>query len=282
MDMNLQREKAETFRRMHNHRRILVLPNAWDAASARVFEGVGFKAVATTSAGVAYALGYPDGEIVPLDMMVAAVGRIAQCVNVPVTADMESGFARDTRGLAKTVQMIIEAGAIGMNLEDSNHTAAARELYDLPVAVDRVRAAREAASAAGVPLVINARTDVFLLGIGEKAGRYEHAVGRANAYREAGADSLFVPGVRDAETIAALVRGIKGPMNILAGPGTPPAPELERLGVARVSVGSGPTHAAMTLTRKIGEELMSKGTYEFLNGAITYPEANALMGKRGS
>ena len=281
MDKNLQREKAEAFRRMHDRKRILVLPNAWDAASARVFEGVGFKAVATTSAGVAYALGYPDGEIVPLDMMVAAVGRIAQCVNVPVTADMESGFARNTRDLARTVQMIVEAGAIGMNLEDTIH-GAQRELYDLPVAVERVRAAREAADSAGVPLVINARTDVFLLGIGEKAGRYEHAVGRANAYREAGADCLFVPGVRDAETIAALVRGIKGPINILAGPGTPPAPELERLGVARVSVGSGPTNAAMTLTRKIGEELMSKGTYEFLNGAITYPEANALMGRRNS
>src|ERR1700730_8987907 len=185
MDMNLQREKAETFRRMHDRRRILVLPNAWDAASARVFEGVGFKAVATTSAGVAYALGYPDGEIVPLDMMVSAVGRIAQCVNVPVTADMESGFARDTRDLAKTVQMIIEAGAVGMNLEDTIH-GAQRELYDLPVAVERVRAARDAANSASVPLVINARTDVFLLGIGEKAGRYEHAVGRANAYREAG------------------------------------------------------------------------------------------------
>ena len=152
----------------------------------------------------------------------------------------------------------------------------------MPVAVERVRAAREAADSAGVPLVINARTDVFLLGIGEKAGRYEHAVGRANAYLEAGADCLFVPAVRDAETIAALVRGIKGPINILAGPGTPPAPELERLGVARVIVGSGPTHAAMTLTRKIGEELMSKGTYGFLDGVITYPEANALMAKRGS
>jgi 2-methylisocitrate lyase-like PEP mutase family enzyme len=266
---------------MHDRKRILVLPNAWDAASARVFEAVGFKAVATTSAGVAYALGYPDGEIVPFDMMVAAVGRIAQCVNVPVTADMESGFARNTRDLAKTVQMIIEAGAVGMNLEDTIH-GAQRELYDLLVAVERVRAARDAANSAGVPLVINARTDVFLLGVGEKAGRYEHAVGRANAYLEAGADCLFVPGVRDAETIAALVRGIKGPINILAGPGTPPAPELERLGVARVSLGSGPTHAAMTLTRKIGEELMSKGTYDFLDGIITYPEANTLMGKRGS
>lgn len=282
MDKNLQREKAEAFRRMHDRKRILVLPNAWDAASARVFEAVGFKAVATTSAGVAYALGYPDGEIVPLDTMVAAVSRIAQSVSVPLTADMESGFARNTRDLAKTVQMIIDAGAVGMNLEDANHAAATRELYDLPVAVERVRAAREAANSSGVPLVINARTDVFLLGIGEKAGRYEHAVGRANAYLEAGADCLFVPAVRDAETIAALVRGIKGPINILAGPGTPPAPELERLGVARVSVGSGPTHAAMTLTRKIGEELLSKGTYGFLDGVITYPEANALMGKRGS
>src|SRR5260370_19255806 len=210
MDKNLQREKAEAFRRMHDRKRILVLPNAWVAARARVFGAAGCTAVATASAGVAYALGYPDAEIVPLDMMVAAVARIAQCVNVPVTADMESGFARNARDLGKTAQMIIEAGAVGMNLEDTIH-GAQRELYDLPVAVERVRAARDAANSAGVPLVIKVRTDVFLLGIGEKAGRYENAVGRANAYREARADCLFVPRLRDSATIRSLVRGIKWP-----------------------------------------------------------------------
>jgi 2-methylisocitrate lyase-like PEP mutase family enzyme len=185
MDRVAQTQKAEAFRRMHAGQPIVVLPNAWDAASARIFEAAGFKAVATTSAGVSYTAGYPDGELIPRDDMVTIVRWIASCVQVPVTADIESGFARDANDVAETISAVIEAGAVGVNLEDSNH-AAARELYSLPVAVERIRAALEAAIRAGVPIVINARTDVFLLGIGEKATRFDQAVERLNAYREAG------------------------------------------------------------------------------------------------
>ena len=161
MNRDTQRAKAEAFRAMHDRSRILVLPNAWDAMSARVIEEAGARAIATTSAGVAFSVGYPDGEAIPRDEMIAAIARIARVVTVPVSADIESGFANDTRELAETIRRVIDAGAVGINLEDQVHDGT-RRLYDLEVAVERVRAAREAAEATGVPLVINARTDVYL------------------------------------------------------------------------------------------------------------------------
>jgi 2-methylisocitrate lyase-like PEP mutase family enzyme len=266
--------KATAFRKLHG--KLLVLPNAWDPASARVFASVGLPAIGTTSAGISYALGCPDGEVVSRGDMIAAVGRIARSVDIPVTADMESGFAADAPGVAETITATIEAGAVGVNLEDADR-ANGRVLYDVATAVERIRAARAAADRMGVPLFINARTDVYLLAIGDPADRLAHAVRRGNAYLEAGADCVFVPAVRDAETIGALARALKGPLNVMAGLGTPPARELEALGVARVSTGTGPIHAVMTLTRKIGEELATTGTYGYLDGAMTYPEANALM-----
>jgi 2-methylisocitrate lyase-like PEP mutase family enzyme len=280
MDLGSQREKAEALRRMHDRKRILVLPNAWDAMSARIFEACGFRAIATTSAGVSYSLGYPDGQIVPRDEMIGAIARIARCVQVPVTADMESGFGIDAHAVAETVRATIEAGAVGMNLEDTVH-GAGRTLYDLAHAVERVRMARQAADFSGVPLVLNARTDVFLLGIGEKSERFEHAVRRLNAYREAGADCLYAMGMFDAETIGRLTKAVNGPLNIMGLPGAPSVPELERLGVARVSVASGPVRAAMTVTRKVAEELMRDGTYTLCAGdTIDHASANALMSRR--
>jgi 2-methylisocitrate lyase-like PEP mutase family enzyme len=281
MNLQAQKSKAEAFRQMHRHKPILILPNAWDCASARIFEEAGFSAIATTSAGVSYTAGYADGQMIPRDDMITIVRWISSSVSVPVTADMESGFARDTGDINDTVRMIIEAGAVGINLEDTVH-GAGRQVYDLATAVERVRAAREAANKAGVPIVINARTDVFLLGIGEKAARFDDAVRRLNAYREAGADCLYPIGLFDVETIGRLVKGINGPINIMGLPGTPPAADLERLGVARVSTASGPTRVAMTATRKIAAELARTGSFDIFGGdTMGHPEANALMAKRG-
>jgi 2-methylisocitrate lyase-like PEP mutase family enzyme len=280
MNRDTQRAKAEAFRAMHDRSRILVLPNAWDAMSARVIEEAGARAIATTSAGVAFAVGYPDGEAIPLDEMIAAIARIARVATVPVSADIESGFANDTRELAETIRRVIEAGAVGINLEDQVHDGT-RRLYDLEVAVERVRAAREAAEATGVPLVINARTDVYLLGVGEPETRFEHAVRRANAYRKAGADCLFVPAVASRADIERLVPALDGPLNLLSIPGFPIVPELERLGVARLSVGGRLTLGAMSGLKKSVTELLSTGTYEpALEGAIGYPDANRLMAGR--
>ena len=270
-----QRAKAQRFLELHTGGRLLVLPNAWDAGSARIFEQAGFHALGTTSAGVALSLGYPDGERVSRAEMLEAVRRIASAVTIPVTADLEAGYGRAVNDALETARGAIAAGAVGMNFEDSTSDD---RLVDVAAQVERIRAIKKAAEAEGIAFVLNARTDVFLLQIGESAGRFDETVRRANAYRAAGADCLFVPGVTDAETIGRLVRVIKGPMNVLAGRGTPPTGELERLGVARVSIGGGPMRAALTLTLRIAQELAERGTYtSFTENALPLRDFNRLF-----
>jgi 2-methylisocitrate lyase-like PEP mutase family enzyme len=271
--------KATRFRQMHEGPEILVLPNAWDAATARVFEAAGFQALATTSAGIAYAAGYPDGERIGRDEMLEAVRRIAAAVRVPVTADMEAGYGDGVAAAEATAQGVLAAGAIGLNLED----ARGGRLLDIADQAARVRAIRRVAVEAGVPLVINARTDVYLVQASRPETRgaavplFDEAVRRVNAYREAGADCLFIPGVRDAATIGSLAGAIRGPINILAVAGTPAVSELQRLGVARVSIGSGPMRAALTLVRHIARELQN-GTYTaFSENTISHADMNKLM-----
>ncbi len=277
MDITTQQVKAAAFRKLHDGSRILVLPNAWDVASARILEAAGFSAIGTTSCGVAWSLGYPDGERMSREEMLEAVRRIASRVALPVTADMETGFARTPEGAAETVRGVIAAGAVGINLEDGTHDPR-RPLVDVSLHVEKIRAAREAASPAGVPLVINARTDAVWSGAGEANARLDEAVRRANAYRAAGADCLFVFGVRDAGAIARLVREIDGPLNVMAGPGVPSIPELAQLGVARVSVGGGPMRATLTLLRRIADELRGPGVYTtFTQDTIPYGELNTLL-----
>ena len=276
-EIEAQRQRGEVFRRLHAGKPILVLPNVWDVASAKIVEQAGFPAIATSSAGVAFVLGYPDGEVISRDEMAAAVARITAHVTVPVTADMESGYGRRPEDAAATVRAAIAAGAVGMNFEDS--PGEGREpLIPEAQQVERVRAAREAADASGVPFVLNARTDVYLENVGAPDTRLAHAVRRLNAYRAAGADCLFAPGVSEAATIAALVKEVDGPLNVLAMATSPPVPELERLGVARVSLGSGPMRAGLTVFKRLAEELRGAGTYGALTGAIPHAELNRLLG----
>jgi 2-methylisocitrate lyase-like PEP mutase family enzyme len=277
MDTASQAAKAEAFRRMHDRKRILVLPNAYDAASALIFEHAGFNAVATTSSGIANSLGYPDGQAISRGEMIAAIAPIAAALSVPLSADIEAGYARDLAELAETIRQVIAAGAVGVNIEDSWFGGDA-PLYEPGAACERIRAARASATEAGIPLVINARTDVYLRAVGEPGERFAHAVQRANAYCEAGADCLFVPGVSEAGLIGRLAAAIGGPMNVLARGDTPPVAELERLGVARVSIGGGPARAALTAVRKVAAELLDRGTYEaFTRDVISHAEANAMM-----
>jgi 2-methylisocitrate lyase-like PEP mutase family enzyme len=236
-----------------------VLANAWDVASARLVERRGFPAVATTSAGVAWALGYPDGERIPRDEMLEVVARVARAVAVPVTADLEAGYG----DAAATAAAAWAAGGVGLNLEDDNGAAEEH--------VERVRAAREAAP----ELVINARTDVFLGGSGD----VDEAIERANAYLRAGADSAFVPGVTDAQTIGVLARAIAGPLNILAHTAdTPPLAELERLGVARVSIGAVGTRVALSAFDAAVEEIAGAGTFGFASPGVSGSDLNELLG----
>jgi len=268
-----QSEKAELLRRLHHGPEILVLPNAWDCASARIFCQAGFPAIATTSAGLANSLGYPDEERIPREEMLPAVKRIAACVDVPVTADLEAGY----EDIAKTTAGLIDSGAVGLNLEDVDYGGTGG-LLELGRQVQKIAAVRRIGDGVGVRLVINARTDVYLAQIGDAESRFGRTCDRLRAYIEAGADCVFIPGVKDEELIGRLVQALKFPINILAGAGTPPVQRLKELGVARVSVGSGIMRATMGLTRQIAQELRTRGIYEkMLEGAIPYAEANRLF-----
>jgi 2-methylisocitrate lyase-like PEP mutase family enzyme len=276
MAIQTQVEKAHYFRGLHQGGHILVLPNVWDVASARLVEEAGARAIATSSAGIAFSLGYADGQYISCPEMVESVRRIARAVDLPVTADFEAGYGKTIEAIVENVRAVMATGAVGINFEDGKGETLP-ELEEVDVQSDKIRAIREMAASAGVPLVINARTDVFLAGVGEPAGRFNHAVRRANAYRKAGADCLFVPGVIDAETITRLVKAIDGPLNILAGPGCPAIPKLQEMGVARVSVGSKPMCATMGLVQQIARELLEQGTYATLESPVKYAFMNQLF-----
>jgi len=272
-----QKTKAIRLRELHHGPAILVLPNAWDAASARVFEQAGFPAIATTSSGVAAAFGYPDGQRISRDEMTDAVRHIAAAAACPVTADMEAGFGDGIDEVLQTVRAVIEAGAVGINIEDSTKKGR-KKLVESEYQVALIKAMRQLADVLDVPLVINARTDVFLLPGGSADSKVEQAVQRASAYLAAGADCFFPIGASDANTIAALARAISGPVNILAGPKTPSIAELADLGVARVSFGSGPMRAALGYLRAVAQELYDEGTYtRLLQGAISSNELRQLV-----
>jgi 2-methylisocitrate lyase-like PEP mutase family enzyme len=269
-------DKAEILRALHKSPPVLLLPNAWDAASARLVAAEGFPAIATTSAGVAAALGYPDGGVVPSNEMIEAIARIARAVSVPVTADIEHAYASTPAAVADVVLRVIAAGAVGINLEDC--VPGASDLEPIGLQVDKITAIIKAATKAGVRIVINARTDGFLRGFGAPEARLGVAIERGKAFLAAGADCVFVPGVRDAATIGELVRGIGGPVNILAVDGSPSIADLEALGVARVSLGSGPMRATMAVLRDIARELKTAGTYKsFTKHTMTFNEVNDLM-----
>jgi len=277
MSATTQAQQAERFRALHTGPRLLVLPNAWDAISARLIEEAGFPAIATSSAGVAWALGYADGERISRGEMLAVVRRIVQGVRVPVTADVEAGYGATPEAAAETARGVIAAGAIGLNLEDATDEG---PLLDLTLQVERVRAVREAGAAARVPLVVNARTDAFEVKHWSPAERFTAAVRRANAYRAAGADCVFVPHVSDADTIGRLAREIAGPLNVIAGPPAPPLGQLESLGVRRASLGPRIVQATLGLIRRITAELRERGTYEALTDlVIPFAEIQRLIAR---
>jgi 2-methylisocitrate lyase-like PEP mutase family enzyme len=268
-------EKAEAFRRLHQENRPFVLPNAWDVPSARVFEDLGFPAVATSSAGLMVSHGYPDGQTMPRRELMQAVGRIAHAVEVPLTADLVSGYGRGPKAVAATVKAAVDAGAIGVNLEDLDPASGA--LVRLPAQVKKIRAVRELAGTLGVPVVINARTDALRQAPGDDAARMKEAIRRATAFRDAGADCVYPMGLTDAAAITTFVGALQCPVNVMIRPGLPDLAELERLGVRRVSFGPGASYATFGLLRRIGDEIRQHGTFRALTeGAITYDELNRL------
>jgi 2-methylisocitrate lyase-like PEP mutase family enzyme len=279
MNISAQAEKAERLRKLHHGPRILVFPNAWDVASARIMEEAGYPAIATTSAGVAASLGYPDGQRISRGEMLDVVARIARAVRVPVTADMEAGYGTTVEEMIETAKAVVAAGAVGMNLEDLTGNNES-PLVEMAFQVEKIRAICRISLSLGVPLVVNARTDIYLMEVGDAATRFERTVERLRAYRQAGAACLFAPGIRDRETISKLVKALAAPLNILVSPGCPSLGELEKLGVARASAGSAVMRASLGLAKRTGKELMEERTYESLfHGAIPYAEVNRMMGR---
>jgi 2-methylisocitrate lyase-like PEP mutase family enzyme len=277
--MAQEQAKAASFRVLHSGREILLLPNVWDVASARLIEESGFKAAATSSAGIAFSLGYPDGQRISREQMLVVIARIAKAVRVPVTADVEAGYGKTPEDAGRTARAVVEAGAVGMNLEDAIGDSPS-VLVELPLQLEKIRAVREMASRLRIPLVLNARTDMYLLQIGDPAERYDETVRRLSAFREAGADCVFAPGLRDAPTIGRLVADLKCPVNILAEPGSPSVPELSKLGVARVSLGSATMRATVGCLRRIAQELKATGTYSNLEDAPSHAEMNRMMERK--
>lgn len=277
MEVRTQAAKAEQFRKLHHGPKMLLLPNAWDVASARILEEAGHPAIATTSAGIAYSLGYTDGERISREEMLSMVSRIARAVRVPVTADLEAGYGATPNAVAETVKAAIEAGAIGMNLEDKSGEPA-DSLTELSLQLEKIQAVREASIALGVPLVLNARTDIYLAAIGPEGTRFDRTVERLRAYRKAGADCVFAPGLTDLETIAKLVGAVEAPLNILEVPACPPLEELEKVGVARVSTGSGIMRAAMGLVQRIAKEMITQRSCQSMfAGATPYIDLKRMM-----
>ena len=273
-----QSEKASRLLALHHAKQPLLLINAWDAASASIVEHAGFPAIATTSAGVANAQGYPDGQHIPWPEMLEVIRRIAETVRVPVTADVEAGFAADLQQLEWALEQLVEAGAVGINLEDAVPGAAHGPLFSLADQANRIRTVRRISERLKLHLVINARTDAYWQKGAEPAAAWHETLERGKAYFDAGADCIFIPGLRDPEKIGDLVAAWKSPINILAGPGVPSIADLQKLGVRRISFGSGPMRAAMGFLRNICQEALDSGAYnKMVETAVTYDEMNALL-----
>jgi len=273
-------EKASAFADSHRGPGIIVLPNAWDPGTAVVLAGAGFPFVATTSAGIAFAQGVPDGQHLSRSRMLEIAAQIAAAVDVPVTADLEAGYGPRPEDVAATVSGAVAAGVVGCNIEDSTGDRE-RPLFELELAVERIRAGAEAVAASGVPFVLNARVDPYLVRLGTPEENLVESIRRANAYREAGAGCLYVPGVSDPDTIERLVREIDGPLNVLGARGGADSvlsvAELEALGVRRVSIGGSLAVAALALVRRAAAELRQDGTFGYTRDAMSNTDANELM-----
>jgi 2-methylisocitrate lyase-like PEP mutase family enzyme len=283
MQRTIQQERAKAFHRLHAGDGILVLVNAWDAASARIFEQAGSPAIATTSAGMAWSLGYSDGEQVSVRELVEACARICRVVTAPVSVDIERGYGQTPAEVSATVRALLELGVVGVNIEDGV-TPGATELVPPGVLTEKISAIRAVAEEAGVRLFINARTDTYFVSTVEgddPVARYEETVRRAQMYIAAGADGIFVPGLASLEEITRMAKVLPRPLNIYAGyAGLPPVDELRRAGVRRVSLGCGPLQTALALAQRIATETLTEGTYTAMTAnMLSAREANGLFSK---
>jgi 2-methylisocitrate lyase-like PEP mutase family enzyme len=271
LDRNDHHRRAAAFRALHVAGTPLRLANAWDAVTARVVEQAGAAAVGTSSAAVANVLGYADGGALPRDEMVAAVHRIARVIALPLSADIEAGYGATPEAVADTVELVLDAGAVGINLEDGS---------DPPeLLAAKIGAARAHAQQRGLDLFINARTDVYLRGLASGEGAVEETLRRLRLYRDAGADGAFVPLLIDLAQIRTIAAACEMPLNVMVVPGLADVATLAAAGVARVSLGGGAFLASLSLTRRIADELLREGTYGTVgeHTTISHREANGFF-----
>lgn len=260
----------DQFRKLHDGSQLLHLPNAWDAGSARLFESLGAPAIATTSAGVAWAAGYADGGQMPVDVAIAVAANIARVLTVPLSVDFEDGYADDPQTVARSVLRLIDAGVAGINLEDGH--AAPENLAAKVVAI------KQLAAQAGKDIFINVRTDVYLKGLAPDGERVAEVLKRAAIYAEAGADGLFVPGMVKPDEIAAVVAGTALPVNVMDWPGVPSAAQLHQLGVRRLSAGSGIPQALWAVAAGMGRDFLATGHGgPLMAQAMPYGDLQALF-----
>ncbi|MGY6211485.1 isocitrate lyase/PEP mutase family protein [Cytobacillus firmus] len=268
MSSKEQSLKANTFHRLHQQSSTFVLPNAWDVISAKMFEECGFKAIGTTSAGIAASLGYLDGQSIPLNKMVETIENIAKSVNVPVSADIEAGYGVTVEEVLETVKAVAAAGAIGINLEDGTGDPDS-PIFDISSQEEKIAAIKELSESSNMRLFINARTDLYWINAGDSSTRFREAVNRAKAYQDAGADCIFIPGLTDRTSIKKIREEIACPINLLVDPEIPSISELSEIGIERLSCGSGPFRATLTYLRSIGEEIVNNQTFhQMTNGDV--------------
>lgn len=282
--MTSQQQKAQEFHNLHTNDGCFLMPNAWDSGSAKMLVATGFKTIGTTSAGVAFSLGRPDnifcsaGARVDRESMISEVHAIASSVSVPVNADLEGGFGDSPEIVAKTIQLAIDAGAVGGNIEDYTGVEES-PLYETSLAVERIQAARETIDASGMPFVLVGRTD--RLNINQPDG-FSEAVLRANLYREAGADCLFAPGASDLATVSELVKEINGPINVVMGLSGSElsVTQLKEAGVRRISIGGSLARAVYYQIQKAAEEMFKEGTFSFAQNQLPQSELNKIFESR--
>ncbi|AEI66046.1 isocitrate lyase/PEP mutase family protein [Corallococcus macrosporus] len=262
--------RAETFHALHQGPDLLILPNAWDAGSARLIESLGAKAIATTSAGVAWTHGYPDGDALPLERLLSTVSAITRVIRVPLTVDFEGGYSDDPAQVGEAAARLIDAGAVGINLEDGSGPPAAL--------CEKLARVRQASTRRGVRLFINVRTDVYLRGLVPEPLRQQETLARAEQYRAAGADGLFVPALVDAAGLQAIAAGTVLPVNAMVRPGLPDAQALRRLGVRRLSAGTSIPVTLLSQASALVSGFLADGRSEPLTqGRMSYAAINALM-----
>jgi len=272
-----QKQLAEKFQNMHKSNKIVVLPNAWDAGGAVIFEKEGFEAIGTTSAGISYSLGYSDGEFISIDDVLDTTKKIQKRISVPLSVDIERGYANTNEEIVKNIKAVINEGAVGINIEDG--ISDTKELSSLETQCELIKDIVKLKKELDIDFFVNARTDAFWLEIGDnKEELLSQSIKRANAYLKAGADCAFVPGALLVSDIEILVQHINGPLNIIATPASPNIKELEKLGVARVSLGSGVVRASLAVIKSISAQVKEQGTFDNMyKTTIAYDKANYLF-----